>query len=79
METTAHFENMMKERNIPEAWVVRTLETPDNIEKQDDGTQHYFKQIPEYGNRWLHIVINTKVNPHRKVTLFFDRRQRRKP
>ena len=43
-----------------------------------DGTRHYLKQIPAYGNRWLRLIINmTDGNPV-CVTLFFDRRLRKK-
>jgi hypothetical protein len=68
---------MLEERNIRREWVDQALEAPDNIEDIEDGTQHYIKQIPEYGNRWLRVVINVQVNPNRAVTAFFDRRVRR--
>jgi hypothetical protein len=41
-------------------------------------TTHYIKAIPEHGGRFLRVVINHQVEPPRVVTLFFDRRLRRK-
>jgi len=69
---------MLKERNIRRDWVNQVLDTPENVEDVEDGTRHYIKQIPEYGNRWLRVIINAQVNPSRAVTAFFDRRLRRK-
>jgi hypothetical protein len=68
---------MLEERNIRRDWVDQVLETPDDVEDVEDGTRHYIKQIHEYGNRWLRVVINVRVNPNRAVTAFFDRRLRR--
>jgi len=77
MEFSKHFNQMLEERDISREWVDRALEDPDNIEDIEDGTRHYTKQFPEYGNRWLRVVINVSVNPNRAVTAFFDRRLRR--
>lgn len=78
MEFSKHFHQMLEERNISREWVDQALDNPDNVEDIEDGTQHYIKQIPEYGNRWLRIVINVRIEPIRGVTAFFDRRLRRK-
>ncbi len=40
---------------------------------------HYFKMIPENGDRVLHVIINHKVSPKMIVTVFFDRNARRMP
>ena len=77
MEFSKHFNQMLEERNISREWVNQALDTPDNVEDIEDGTRHYIKQIPEYGNRWLRVVINVRVEPNRGVTAFFDRRLRR--
>jgi hypothetical protein len=77
MEFTRHFNQMLEERNILSKWVDQALKAPDHVEDIEDGTRHYIKQINEYGNRWLRVVINVQVNPNRAVTAFFDRRLRR--
>lgn len=77
MEYGIHFRTMMKEREIPEEWVAICLEKPDNTELHSDGTKHYLRQIPEFGDRWLRVVINTSVKPPQAITLFFDRRLRK--
>jgi hypothetical protein len=77
MEFSKHFNQMLEERNITREWVDQALKAPDNVEDIEDDTRHYIKQFPEYGNRWLRVVINVSVNPNRAVTAFFDRRLRR--
>lgn len=77
MEYTKHFQEMLEERTIYPEWVERTLKTPDRTEMHEDGTCHFIKQIQEYKNRWLRVVVNLCVNPNRAVTAFFDRRLRR--
>jgi hypothetical protein len=75
---TAHAKNMLKERNIDSEWVDRTLSEPLFIEKREDGTTHYLKPIIENGERILRVVTISETNPWRIVTVFFDRRARRK-
>jgi hypothetical protein len=77
MEDSIHFADMLRERGIKRDWVNAALESPDRTEDHDDGTRHFIKQIPEFGNRWLRVVVNVIVFPERRVTAFFDRRLRR--
>ncbi|MEZ4528981.1 MAG: DUF4258 domain-containing protein [Desulfobacterales bacterium] len=77
MKYTKHFQEMLEERKISPEWIEQTLESPDKTENFPDGTTHFIKQIEEYENRWLRIVMNTAVHPYRAVTAFFDRRLRR--
>jgi hypothetical protein len=74
-----HFTDMLNERGIQREWADRTLRAPDRIEDHEDGTKHYIKQIPEYGNRWLRTIVNMIGIPEKRVTEFFDRRLRRAP
>lgn len=74
---TIHTQDMLKERDILEAWVLQTINAPDDKNFGDDGNMHYFKSIPERGNRILHVVVNETVEPNRIVTLFLDKRARR--
>jgi metal-sulfur cluster biosynthetic enzyme len=75
---TKHFENMVKERNIPESIVNLTLTEPDSIEQRSDGTLHYIKKTSDNPECWLRIIINHRVEPARAVTVFFDRRLKEK-
>ncbi|MBM4080050.1 MAG: DUF4258 domain-containing protein [Planctomycetes bacterium] len=74
---TGHAKDALEERAIPEEWVWRTITTPDRTEIRADNNTHYIKAIPEYGGRFLRVVVNPHVTPRRVVTVFFDRRLRR--
>jgi hypothetical protein len=78
MEYSKHFKKMLKEREILPKWAEQAIAAPDKIENRKDGTCHYIKQISDYENRWLWVVVNANVNPNRAITAFFDRRLRRK-
>lgn len=69
---------MLKERNIPEEWVWRTIREPDWQNVSTDNNVHYFKSIVECESRILHVVKNPNVLPQKIVTIFFDRRERNK-
>lgn len=71
---------MLNERRILAEWVWRTLEHPDTKRwNVGDGNMHYTKTIKERQGQILHVVVNPNVQPNRVVTVFFDRRLRRKP
>ena len=70
---TKHAKDMMIERNIKSEWLKDVISNPDFIEERIDGNKHYFKKIIDFGNRYLHIVINNTVEPSNVITLFFDR------
>jgi hypothetical protein len=74
---SAHTRDMLKERNIPEEWVCRSLNKPDWENVGIDNNIHYFKSITEHEGRILHVVVNPHVSPKKIVTVFFDRRARR--
>jgi hypothetical protein len=73
-EFSEHARDMLRERNIREEWVWRTIQTPSSKTRGKDGNMHYTKPIREREGRILRVVINTYVSPQRIVTLFFDRR-----
>jgi len=77
MQESSHFEDMLRERGIKHQWVDRAVQSPDMVEDQDDGTRHFIKQIPEFGNRWLRVIVNVTVSPEKRVTAFFNRRLRK--
>lgn len=77
MRDTKHFQDMLEERNIRPEWADAAVSDPDRIEEQPDGTRHFLKQITEYGDRWLRVIVNQQEQPPARVTAFFDRRLRR--
>jgi hypothetical protein len=80
-EYTAHARKVLEERCIDPAWLERTLAQPEWTEPdpQDVTVVRYFRQIPEYGHRVLRVAVNTKVDPWRIVSVFFDRNAKGKP
>jgi len=65
---------MLNERGIKRSWVDRAIGNPYDVFERDDGTKHFIVQIPEFGNRWLRVILNVSVSPERLITAFFDRR-----
>ena len=78
MKDTKHFAVVLRARDIKREWVNTTILQPDKVEDYDDGTRHYIKQIPEFNNRWLRVIVNVMSVPEKRVTAFFDRGLRRK-
>ena len=74
IKPSEHAKDMLRERDIPEEWMWRTIDTPDRAEIGTDNNTHYIKAIPEHGGRFLRVIVNHHVAPKRVVTLFFDRR-----
>ncbi len=78
VDLSGHFGDMLEERGIVRDWARRTMDAPDETEEHEDDTRHYLKRIPEFGNRWLRVVVNTAKQPNKGVTAFFDRRLRKR-
>ncbi|MCK4506324.1 MAG: DUF4258 domain-containing protein [Candidatus Aegiribacteria sp.] len=76
MKESKHFADMLKERGIKKEWVDLVFDSPDRVEEKGDGTRHFIKRIPEFGNRWLRIIVNTTTTPEILITAYFDRRVR---
>ena len=76
-EFSEHAYDMLRERNIQEAWVKLAMENPEQKELKNDGMVNYIRSIEQYGGRYLRVVVNPAVKPQRIVTVFFDRRIRR--
>ena len=74
LDFTAHARTMMQERMIQEEWITRTVTRPDSIEERQGNELHYLRQIPEAGGKTLRVIINPEIQPHRVITVFFDRR-----
>ncbi len=77
MEDSIHFADMLREREIKREWVNGAIMNPDRTEDHNGGTRHFIKRIPEFGDRWLRVIVNVNVFPEKRVTAFFDRRLRR--
>ena len=60
-EFSPHTIEMLKERNIAEEWVRRTLNTPDKKRSGDDGNMHFVKVIRDRDGRVLSGVVNADV------------------
>ena len=73
MRYTKHCEDMLNERSISKLWVEQAINEPEKVQDKPDGTRHYLRKMPEYGNRWLRVIINVVEEPGRVVTVFFDR------
>lgn len=74
MRESKHFTDILIERGIKKEWEASVLDSPDRIEERGDGTRHLIKSIPEFGNRWLRVIVNTTTSPEILITAFFDRR-----
>ncbi|NJL48431.1 MAG: DUF4258 domain-containing protein [Leptolyngbyaceae cyanobacterium SM2_5_2] len=73
---TEHARYQMRDRAIEPAWVDATLSAPQRLLSLADsyGNTHYLRQISDFGDRWLRVVVNPTVEPQKVVTVFFDRR-----
>jgi hypothetical protein len=78
VELTTHAKAMLKERHILEEWVWRTIGSPDQTKRYSDGNMHYTRTIDERAGHILRVVVNTDARPNRVVTVFFDRRLRKR-
>ncbi|HEX7594269.1 MAG TPA: DUF4258 domain-containing protein [Anaerolineae bacterium] len=78
IELSLHARDTLAERGISEEWIWRTIDSPDQRETGADHNTHYIKSIQEFDGRLLRVVVNPHVQPNRVVTVFFDRRLRRK-
>ena len=77
IDLSVHTQEMLAERNIPEAWVWQTIAAPDQTWRGNDDNFHYAKAIAARHNRVLHVIVDDEKTPHRVVTVFFDRRLKR--
>ena len=79
-ELTQHAQKALAEREIPMAWLERTLAAPELVlPDPDDATvERRFRRIPEFGGRVLRVAVNATVEPNRVVSVFFDRKMKGK-
>lgn len=74
---TEHARDALKKRQIEAAWMEQVLTAPEVTEADpvDPELEHRLARIPEFGNRVLRVIINSKKRPPLIVTVFFDRRR----
>jgi hypothetical protein len=75
---TEHARDALEKRQIPLEWMERTFESPEWTERDsmDDDLEHRLARIPEFEGRVLRVIVNSKTNPMRIVTVYFDRRRK---
>lgn len=75
-----HARIAMAERVIPDEWIQRIVSEPElrADDPNDPELERFFGRIPERDGRVLRVVVNTRVIPWKVVSVFFDRRMRRR-
>ena len=68
----------MSERAIPVEWIERTVASPGlRVRDPDDlEIERFYRRVPEFGDRVLKVVVNTRVVRWRVVSVYFERRMR---
>ena len=79
-ELTWHAKKVLAEREIPMEWLERTLAAPELTHRDpvDEAVERRFRRIPEFGNRVTRVAVNTRVEPNRVISVFFDRQMKGK-
>ena len=74
LQYTRHALQAIEERKIQVNWVEETISRPDlrTNDPDDEELERFYKRIPEYGDRVLRAVVNTRKSPWRVVSAFFD-------
>ena len=75
LEYTIHAITAMNEREIPAEWIERVVSEPALRlpDPNDPELERFYGIIPEYGDRVLRVVVNTRAATWRIVSVFFDR------
>lgn len=75
LEYTKHASDAMAERRILAKWIALTVNEPARrtIDPNDPEIERFFRAIPEHGCRVLRVVVNTRTETWRVVSVFFDR------
>lgn len=78
LQYTRHALQAIEERRIQLNWVEETITKPElrTNDPEDEELERFYKRIPEYGDRVLRAVVNTRESPWRVVSAFFDGRMR---
>ena len=78
LTVTAHAREAMAERLIRLHWIERVVNAPElrTDDPTDPEVERFFGRVPERGDRVLRVAVNTRVEPWRVVSVFFDRDMR---
>ncbi len=79
-DLTHHARTAMREREIAIEWIERTVNNPELVlpDSEDSSIERRYRSVPEFGGRVLRVAVNVTVEPHRVVSVFFDRRMKGK-
>ena len=72
---TFHAPARMVQRQIAPEWIERTVREPAWTEPdpKDPQAERRYRQIPEFGDRMLRVVVVETANAVRVITVTFDR------
>ena len=75
-----HAQVAMAERVILKEWIERIVAEPElrTDDPNDPELERFFARVPERDDRVLRVIVNTRVIPWKVVSVFFDRRMRRR-
>ena len=75
---TRHAREAAAERQIPVLWVEQAVAEPElrTDDPGDPDVERFFRRVPEQDGRVLRVAVNTRVEPWRVVSVFFDRDMR---
>jgi hypothetical protein len=74
-EFSEHATERMEERKVTKEEVLETINSPDEIEHDEDGKPRYVKIIINKGKK-LKVVVNEEKEPNLVVTVFLERLRR---
>lgn len=76
-EVSRHLQGYLRSQRsyIKPEWIEAVINDPEHFEYVSEDEIRLWKQIPDFGNRFLRVVVNPKNKAI--VTAFFDRRFRR--
>jgi hypothetical protein len=71
---------MLLERQLERSWVLATLKAPEAVEQDPirPGVMRAFRRIPERGGRIMRVAYVDAGDSIRILTVFLDRRRRRR-
>jgi hypothetical protein len=72
---TKHANNMLVERGFKKDFIVRVVLKPDFKEPGDDDLWYALKKV---GQKYLRVVVGGKKKPYIVISLYYDRRLRKK-
>ena len=77
---THHARIAVQRRRIDVRWIEKTVMKPARVlqDPRDPELQHFLRNIAEFDNRVLRVVIKINPSPGTIVTAFFDRSMRGK-